>query len=275
MGAVYLARDAVLGRRVAVKTILVPDDAARERSLREARAAAAIEKHPNIVMVLDYATDGDISYIGMEFVEGKSLKSRMEAGLGWDDSLRILGDTAVALDFAHARGVIHRDVKPANVILSDAGSAMLADFGVARITGEATITAGPIGTPEYMAPEVIKGDKPVPASDQFSLAVVSYYLLTGRRPFEGEGLFVVFYAITHTERSPPSKVNPSLPKGVDAVFAKALSQASAERYRNCSEFVAALGSAVRGETPTVEAPRIVAPQRARGGSRTAERQGRP
>ncbi len=157
----------------------------------------------------------------------------------------ILGQTAVALDYAHSKGIVHRDIKPANIMLSDDGTAKIADFGIAKITAaeNLTMTGSIVGTPHYMSPEQVQGQAVDGRSDQFSLAVIAYEMLTGEKPYTGEHLTTVVYKIVAEEPVPPRRLNPSLSTGIENVLRKALSKKPDARYRNCQEFSEALEKA--------------------------------
>lgn len=249
MGVVYLASDPMLNRQVAVKTVdLAVDDPAereflRNRLLRDARAAAVL-KHPNIVSVHDVFEDGGRAYVVMEYVEGDTLAARLKANPLPDAAivLKVLRQMADALDYTHSRGVIHRDIKPANVMIDAAGTAKIMDFGIARITDTRTCTpTGMVmGTVEYMAPEQIRGETTDGRADQFALAVVAYQMLTGSTLFGPHTMATLTYKIVNEAPTPPCTRNAALPRGVDAVLAKALAKTPAERFANCCEFVGAL-----------------------------------
>ena len=192
MGVVYRAQDPAIGRVVAIKTIRLGDlaDAAeqaklRQRLTREAQSAGVLS-HPGIVTIYDVAEQDELAYISMEYVDGPTLERMMvsdppDARLVLD----ILAQTAAALDYAHKRGIVHRDIKPANIMIHERSVAKVTDFGVARIQSHQMTQAGSmVGTPNYMSPEQIQG-KPVDGrSDQFSLAVIAYELLSGEKPFQ-------------------------------------------------------------------------------------------
>jgi hypothetical protein len=238
MGVVYLANDTLLKRKVAIKTIKSPkgEDAQKRRDavqrlIREAQAAASL-KHPHIVNVHDVIPDGNSSRIIMEYVRGKTLEKAAPLGAPASPpfALRVLRECASALDYAHGRRLVHRDFKPGNVMLDEAGSALIMDFGIAKLLDSRTdLTHGNvIGTLEYMSPEQ-RAAEPVDArSDQYSLAVVAYRLLTGCR-------FIFFQ-----DPAPASERNPGLPQAVDGVLGKALAKKAAERYGSCMEFVTKL-----------------------------------
>ena len=247
-GEVWRARDERLGREVAVKLLgAQADDAFRERFTDEARRAAGIA-HPNVVTVFDQGEDGADAFMVMEHVRGKTLRDVVadRGALQPIEAARIVAQVADALDAAHGAGVIHCDVKPANVILDERGVAKLTDFGIARAA------RGPaehelIATPRYIAPERIEGKAPTPASDVYGLGLVAFELLAGQPPFEG----------VETEdllRERLDGVVPSLKRArvgispdIDAVIAKALSRDPAKRYASAGAFAGDLLSAVRAE----------------------------
>jgi serine/threonine-protein kinase len=269
MGVVYLASDPMLNRQVAIKTVdLGLDDAEereflRNRLMRDARAAALL-KHPNIVGVHDVFEDGGRAYVVMEFVEGESLWTRLKANPLPHPAtiLKVLRQMADALDYTHARGVIHRDIKPANVMIDAAGTAKIMDFGIARIsdTRTSTPTGMVMGTVEYMAPEQIRGETVDGRADQFALAAVAYQMMTGSTLFGQHTIATLTYKIVNEAPPPPCTRNAALPRGVDAVLAKALAKNPSERFTSCCEFVGALAQAF-GEvpaTPVGPPPTVVA-----------------
>jgi len=269
MGVVYEGRDPNLDRRVAIKTIMVDDlapGAAAEYEARfrtEARSAARLQ-HPNIVTVYDSDRDGGTAFLVMEFIEGEDLKQRLDRAerFALPDALRLVLDLLAALDFAHRQGIVHRDVKPANLLIDPAGRVKLTDFGVARITGEATRTQGSmIGTLKYMAPEQVQGQKVDARADQFSAAVVAYQLFTGVRPFDGDNDFSIIHQIVGQDPPAPSSVAPGLPAGLDAVLAKAMAKQRDDRYATAGEFSAALEEvfAAAGVVPSQGVPRSLPP----------------
>lgn len=251
MGVVYDGRDPNLDRRVAIKTVMVDDlaqDAVAEYDARfrtEARSAARLQ-HPNIVTVYDSDRDGDTAFLVMEFIEGEDLKQHLDRGqrFALADALRLVMDLLAALDFAHRQGIIHRDVKPANLLIEPGGRLKLTDFGVARITGEATRTQGSmVGTLKYMAPEQVQGLKVDARADLFSAAIVAYQLVTHQRPFDGDNDFSIIHQIIGQDPPPPSTLVPGLSAGVDAVFGKAMAKNRDGRYPTAGEFSSALQEA--------------------------------
>jgi len=286
MGVVHLAHDPRLGRQVAVKTYSLPpgltQDAKREfqeRFLREARAAAALS-HPGIVTIYDADEDPElgVSFIAMEHVPGRSLKDilqqqgRLEPGRAFEIA-RLLAE---ALFAAHESGVVHRDIKPANILIREGdGAPKIADFGVARIAGsELTRDGGTLGSPAYMSPEQIRGGPVGPQSDLFSLAVILYECLCGERPFKGEDLPALGYAIASETPVPVTKRVDSLSSGIDLFFERALAKDPSARFPSGTAWSAALAEAERGETSSPGEATIV--ESARGISLPAapERTGR-
>ena len=267
MGVVYLASDPVLNRQVAVKTVdlSVEDPQEREflrsRLLRDARAAAVL-KHPNIVSVYDVFEEGGRAYLVMEYVEGDSLAARLKNNPLPDEFalLKVVREMADALDYTHARGVIHRDIKPANVMIDPSGATKIMDFGIARISDTRTVTpTGMVmGTVEYMAPEQILGEPVDGRADQFALAVVAYQMMTGSTLFGPHPVATLTYKIVNEAPPLPSMRNAALPRGVDAVLAKALAKKPAARFMTCGEFAAALARAFAIGTAGPLVPRSAA-----------------
>ena len=239
MGMVYKGRDPKMDRLVAIKVIapaegLDPSEVwqRRERFKREARAAGRLT-HPNIVTIHDVGEDGDRDYLVMEFIQGQSLDQvlRTRRPLPVVEALAIGEQVAQALDYAHAHSIIHRDIKPGNILLTQDGVAKVADFGIARITGtETTQTGKSLGTPSYMSPEQIAGLQLDGRSDIFSLGAVLYELLTGERAFPGETISTVIYRIIHEEPTPLRRLNPAFPAGLDLYVQKALAKDPSHRY---------------------------------------------
>jgi len=258
MGVVYKALDPAIGRTVAIKTIRLSDLAdpqerrrVHERLLREAQSAGMLS-HPNIVTIYDVLEQEDFAYVFMEYVNGRSLESLEQTGAlpEGDTLLRYLRQVADALDYAHRKGVVHRDIKPANILISESGPgverlAKIADFGVAKFAShEMTHSGSMIGTPSYMSPEQIQGMTVDGKSDQFSLGVLVYELICGEKPFAGDSLPALFYAICKQEPKPPREVNPSVGDTVSRVLDRALSKSASQRFETCGDFVGALGIAL-------------------------------
>ena len=226
MASVWEAQDEVLARAVAVKLLashLSEDDRARQRFQREARAAAAVSNHPNVVTIYDVGEHDGRTFMVMELLTGGTVADKLRAGdrISPRTAMRWLRDAASALDAAHAADVVHRDVKPANMLLDDGGRLAIADFGIARLALEDQLTATGtvLGTAAYISPEQAVGDPATAASDRYALAVVAYELLTGQRPFEAENFAAQARAHVEDDPVPASERNPDLPPEVDAVLA--------------------------------------------------------
>ena len=272
MGAVYKGYDPLLDRYVAVKVLaphLVWEKEFVERFLREARAAARL-KHPNIVTIYDVGQEGGWYYFVMEYLEGQPLTEivRQRRPLPPDEVLSILRPLAEALDYAHHWGLVHRDIKPDNIIVGPAGQVTLTDFGIARAAQETRLTATGVlvGTPEYMSPEQVKGLTVDARSDLYSLAVVAYEMLGGRVPFQAESTLALMYKVVHEPPPPIRQARPDLPAGVERVLAQALAKEPGDRYATARAFVDALGRALAGEVveevpawPEVAAPPVEPP----------------
>jgi serine/threonine-protein kinase len=264
MGEVYRATDETLGRTVAVKVLserYARNEEFHARFVREARTAASLSGEANVIVIHDVGESGDdLPFIVMEYVPGGTVADRLRAGrVAPEQSLLWLEQTADALDRAHARGIVHRDVKPANLLVAEDGTIRVSDFGIARAAGDDTLTAAGsvLGSSGYMAPEQARGEPSTPASDRYALACVAFELLTGRRPFERDNPTVE--ATAHATEAPPSprEVDPSLPAALDAVFARGLAKRPGERYASCAELVADLRDAlapVAATTATIVAP---------------------
>jgi eukaryotic-like serine/threonine-protein kinase len=244
MGRVYRAFDPLARRPVAIKTIkreLLAKESGEEfvrRFRREVQAAGGLS-HPGIVTVYDIGDD----FFVMELIEGETLQALIKSrgAMGLAEALRILAPVAGALDHAHRKGVIHRDVKPANIMVLRKGGVKIMDFGVARMEATVVTTAGQIlGSPSYMAPEQIASGEATPRSDVFALAAVAYEMLTGRRAFDGANITTVIYRVMNEAPVPPRQLNDRLPLHHDDVFAKALAKDPVLRYASATEFVGAL-----------------------------------
>ncbi len=269
MGVVYLASDPTIGRRVAIKTIRIGEASEpaermrlRERLFREARSAGALS-HPGIVTIYDIAEQDDLAFIAMEYVNGSTLDPllcRHEPPTS-DKIFSILEQTAAAIDYAHQKGVVHRDLKPANIMIDEQGTVKITDFGIAKVTTneQFTMTGVIVGTPHYMSPEQVQGLPVDGRSDQFSLAVIAYEMLTGEKPFVGEQLTTVVYKIVAEEPIPPQRLNPTLGPEIEAVLRKGLAKHPNARYATCGEFVGALKEACRATRGWKALPRGAAP----------------
>jgi len=259
MGLVYDGRDPNLDRRVAIKTILTRQMDPKEqkdvtmRFEREVHAVARLN-HRNIVQVYDFGTENDLAYIVMEFIKGRELLDYFNKGERFDLAtiLKITIELLDALDFAHEHDIIHRDVKPANVMIDAAGHVKLTDFGVARLTdapeGEATRMGKQIGTPSYMSPEQIQGQKLDRRTDVFSAGIVFYQLLTGKKPFESGSQFGLQAKIVQEDPAWPSQVV-QVPPEFDRVMARALAKEPDKRYKTARKFAEALKRLLEGKAP--------------------------
>jgi len=255
MGEVFRARDPMIGRLVALKTRrfdLVYDRKdlkfVIDRFFEEARIAGNLI-HPHIVTIFDVGQDGDYCFIAMELLEGLTLASYNKEGtlLPPQKVADIIKRVCLAMDFAHTRNVIHRDIKPANLMFSGEGRIKVTDFGIAMLTrGERTSDLQVMGTPSYMSPEQTKGVKLTRHTDFFSLGVVFFELLTGRRPFTGSTLYELMEAVRYAEAPSILAYNSKLPPGLDQVIQKALEKEPELRYRRGRDFAAAVDAAMKG-----------------------------
>jgi serine/threonine protein kinase len=243
MGVVYKAEDPSLDRVVALKTILLSDDAEgrkdyHKRFFLEAKAAGKLT-HPHIVTTYDFGEEEDLAYLAMELLEGDDLRTRMKEGpLAIADAVDIAQQVADGLGFAHERGVVHRDIKPGNIMLLPRGQAKIMDFGIARQRSDdfKTSTGIVMGTPRFMSPEQVAGDPVDQRSDIFSLGVVLYEMLTGTALFAGEDTPQIAHNVTSVEHVPPSRLNPEVPSMLDFAVARALKKDPAVRYQDAYEF---------------------------------------
>jgi serine/threonine-protein kinase len=259
MGLVYDGLDPNLDRRVAIKTILTRNLDAKEqkdvamRFEREVMAVARLN-HRNIVQVYDFGTEADLAYIVMEFIQGRELESYFKKGERFDlkTAFNLMVELLDALDFAHEAGIIHRDVKPANVMIDAGGHAKLTDFGVARMTdgptGEATRMGKMIGTPSYMSPEQIQGIPLDRRSDVFAAGIIFYQFLTGKKPFESQSQFGLQAKIVQENPVWPSALV-QVPREYDRVAARALAKEPDQRYKSARKFADALRRLLEGKSP--------------------------
>ena len=246
MATVFKAYQPALERMVALKVlpeVLAEDPQFRERFRREAVAIAKL-RHPSILAVFDHGEFEDQLYIVTEFVEGGTFASELGKPLGVERTVQVLESIASALDYAHRQGVLHRDVKPSNILLSKEGSAILGDFGLARMmapTGDRlTRIDMVVGTPEYMSPEQCAGKDAGPASDQYSLGVVAFEALTGHVPYEAETPAAVMLEQIQSPLPAPRAVNPQLSEGIEQALTRALAKDPAKRFASCGDFVEAV-----------------------------------
>ena len=259
MGAVYKGYDPQLDRFVAVKVLaphLAWEQEFVERFLREARAVARLN-HPSIVVIHDVGQEGGWYYYAMEYLEGQTLTEIIEerGPLSVGQTVTVLGPLADALDYAHAQGLVHRDIKPGNIIVGPETSATLTDFGIARAVNETrlTQTGSIVGTPEYMSPEQARGSGVDKCSDQYALAVVAYEMLAGHVPFQAKSTPALLHKLTY--QPPPwlRKARPNLPVATERALEKALAKEPRRRYESCVAFVSALERSAP-TSKTTEAP---------------------
>jgi YVTN family beta-propeller protein len=260
MGVVYLAEQLGPHRQVALKLLSAPvvtSEAFRERFLRESELAAAID-HPNVLPVYDAGETDGVLWIAMRLVDGIDLAALLhrDGPLAPEPALAICGQVAGALDAAHARGLVHRDVKPANILLAVEDGAVahayLADFGLTKRVGGArgpTVSGQVLGTIDYVAPEQVEGGPVDGRADQYSLGCVLFECLTGRVPFRGDSELAVLWAQVHDPPPPISEYRPDLPAGLDDAIDRALAKAPGDRHPSCAGMVAAAQAALTGVTP--------------------------
>jgi tRNA A-37 threonylcarbamoyl transferase component Bud32 len=264
MGEVYRATDSVLGRAVAVKVLserYAREESIRARFEREASTAARLSGKPHVITVFDVGEHGGRPFIVMEFLDGGSLYDRLRAGpVPAETALDWLGQAAQELDHAHAVGVVHRDVKPANLLLDGDGNVRVSDFGIASVGGEDTLTlpGTVLGTAGYLSPEQARGEPATASSDRYALGAVAFELLTGRRPFESETAATEAFAHVNAPVPTASEVRPDLPEAVDGVLERALAKEPETRPGSAAELVRSLREAVAPASLPAASP-VVAP----------------
>ena len=266
MGIVYQAKDPLIDRVVAIKTInlglaLDEKDEYEGRFYQEAKAAGRLN-HPNIVTIYDVGKSGDIAYIAMEFLQGRELRDIMNDGglLPVDHVLDITAQVASGLSYAHEYDIIHRDVKPSNIMVIRDGQVKITDFGIARMASSAvrTQTGMVLGSPKYMSPEQVMGREIDQRSDIFSLGVMLYEMLTGLAPFNGDNVNAIMYQTLNAVPAPPNSVNAAVPEMLNFIVAKALAKGVDDRYQNAKDFAADL-RACRDMLPRSDRQLNVAP----------------
>ncbi len=280
MASVWEAEDQLLGRIVAVKVLgahFAADPDARVRFQREARTAAQVSDHPHVVTIYDIGEHEDRAFIVMEHFAGGTVADRLRAGrdgsgpIARETALRWLREAAAGLDAAHAGGIVHRDVKPANLLLDTHGRLAVGDFGIARLADDTqmTSTGQVLGTAAYLSPEQALGQPATGASDRYALAVVAHELLTGRRPFSAT--HPAAQARQHVEVDPPraSDVAPGVPRAVDAVLARGMAKDPADRPGSATAFVDDLEDASAEQTPGTERMAPIKPRPPRRGAAAA------
>ena len=272
MAVVYKAKCHLLNRYVAVK-ILRPDLVENEefvtRFKRESQAAASLS-HPNIVNMYDVGQEDDIHYIVMEYVDGMTLKEyiRKEGRLSCEEAVRIACQVCSALHHAHENNIVHRDIKPQNILISRDGTAKVADFGIARAVTSATVTmagANVIGSVHYFSPEQAKGSYVDKKSDIYSLGIVLYEMVTGVVPFEGDSAISVALKHIQEQVTPPGELNPDIPKSIQYIIERALEKRLEDRYNDAAEMLSDLkralkepdGSYVKRITSDSQATRVI------------------
>ncbi len=243
MGVVYKAKDPLIDREVALKTInLSLAQEEREefegRFYQEAKAAGRLS-HPNIVTIFDVGRSEDIAYIAMEYLHGRELRDILNDNktLPVDQVIDITSQVALGLAYAHEHGIVHRDVKPSNVMVGRDGHVKITDFGIARMASAAvrTQTGMVLGSPKYMSPEQVMGRLTDQRSDIFSLGVMLYEMLTGQAPFQGENINAIMYQTLNSIASPPSSLNSAVPEMLNFIVAKALAKDLDSRYQNARD----------------------------------------
>lgn len=246
MGVVYLATDPLLQRTVAIKVLPVNDDDLRARFAREARSAAAL-RHPNVVTIYDVGEDGGNPFIAMEFLDGESIAELVSrrAPLSVDRRLQLVLELCAGLGYAHKNGIVHRDIKPGNLMVIGEGTLKILDFGLARFTNDAsgpalTQVGSVLGSPHYMSPEQVEGKIADARSDIFSVGVVLYELLTFQKAYPGGSTPVVLHNIVHLAPTPIRELLPSIDSELEAIVNKALEKDPAKRYQDLNSLAAAL-----------------------------------
>jgi serine/threonine protein kinase len=252
MGIVYKARDPDINREVAIKLIrfdMIPDDSDKEdtvkRFIREAQSAGNLH-HPNIITIYEVGRENDQTFIVMQYVDGNSLKEAISSGKRFspEEVVDLMTCMCDALEFAHQKKIIHRDIKPGNILLDKQGRPFIVDFGVAYVEMSTMTQSGAIvGTPSYMSPEQIMGHTVDARADIFSLGVIIYEMLTGKRPFEGDHITTIVYKIMNEEPQSIREIKRDLPQGFEHIIKKALAKDPQQRYQTCQQLAADLRNA--------------------------------
>ncbi len=253
MGAVYLAHDSKLGERVALKTIssaLCGDPADMVVRFRREVQAARMVTHGNVIRIHDLNEDGPLLFLSMEFVDGETLFARVKRAGGLDvpEAREVLAQVAAGVAAAHAAGVVHRDLKPQNVLLGRDGVVKVIDFGLAKTTYTAGMTATGmiLGTPEYMAPEQIRGGRADARTDVYALGAMSYFALCGRPPFEGDTPIAIGFAQVHEAPRPPRELRAEIPVELEGAILQALNKDPAKRFNDAATWRKAIAGPTKG-----------------------------
>ncbi len=270
MGVVYRAEDTVLGRTVAIKTISLTGGTRDERDVHEARflqeaRAAGGMAHPSIITIYEMGREGDVAFIAMELLEGQELRDLIRDGpIAPSRAIAIAASVADGLAYAHERGIVHRDVKPGNIMVLPDGRVKIMDFGIARHHEPSvkTQTGVLLGSPQYMSPEQIVGQPFDHRADIFSLGLVLYEMLTGVKPFAGDDIPELTFKVANLAARPPSHIAPGLPPVLDFIIARALKKRAEERYQNAAE----LAHDLRACTSEVAAAEAAGVERAVAGT---------
>jgi predicted Ser/Thr protein kinase len=243
MGVVYKALDPTIGRTVALKTMRLDvhglDAQEMVRRFQNEARAAGVLNHPNIVTIYDAGEQDGIFYIAMEFIEGTTLHEVLaeKRVLATDEVLQLTRQICRGLDYAHSNGIVHRDIKPANIMITGNGTVKIMDFGIAKSGGQVTNTGQVLGTPNYMAPEQVKGRQLDGRSDLFSLGVILYEMLTGEKPFVGQNVTTIIYKIVNENPITPRDLDVTVHPGLSAIVTKALAKAPDDRYQTGADLV--------------------------------------
>lgn len=254
MGDVYLGEDPHIGRQVAIKVLRQEDPEGRLRFLQEARVVGAFS-HPNIVVVHEFGFEGDEPFLAMEFLPGESLESWLRQPRPLAAQLQVVRGLAEALDYAHARGVLHRDVKPGNVQVLPDGQCKLMDFGIARAAlGRLTATGTIMGTPNYMAPETLSEASYSERSDVYSAAVVFYEMFAGRNPFVAPTIAACLHNVLHVEPEPLARLRPDLPAALSSAVTECLAKDPARRPGSFQRLLATVRALEVGATASLPGP---------------------